>query len=98
MEPDLALLMGERLPVGCVRDVFSHRHWDNDYLAGSCNSLPGEAGALERDHDRVASPHVHMQRGVIAHSVGDELTAALLLGHELGTWTCRDQTDEMDDR
>ena len=39
MEPDLALSMGERLPVGCVRDVFSHRHWDSDYLAALCNSL-----------------------------------------------------------
>ena len=59
---------------------------------------PGEAGALERDHAGVASPHVHTHPGVIAHSVGDdELTAALLLGHELGTCTCRDQTDEMDE-
>ena len=39
IEPDLALSMGERLPVGCVRDVFSHRHWHSDYLAGLCNSL-----------------------------------------------------------
>jgi hypothetical protein len=59
---------------------------------------PGEAGALERDHAGVASPHVHTHPGVIAHSAGDDgLTAALLLGHELGTCTCRDQTDEMDE-
>ena len=41
---------------------------------------------------------MHTHPGVIAHSAGDdELTAALLLGHELGTCTCRDQTDEMDE-
>lgn len=59
---------------------------------------PGEAGALERDAAGVASPQVHTHPGVVAHSVGDdELTAALMLGHGLGTCTCRNQTGEMDE-
>jgi hypothetical protein len=45
---------------------------------------PREAGAPERGHVSVARPNLQMHRDVVANSVGDnELTAALLLPHEL---------------